>query len=78
MNRGSVMDELDPILTQLRAYRLKIRMSQEELAIRAGVDPSRVAQWERGANNVSLSTLRRWTDALGVDVVVKPKRRRSG
>lgn len=72
------MDELDPIIAQLRDHRIKIGMSQGELGFRAGVDQSRVGQWERGANNVSLSTLRRWADALGVDVVVKPKRRRNG
>lgn len=71
-------NNLDPIITQLRDYRQKIRMSQAELAVRMGVDPARVSQLERNVNNINLSTLRRWIDALGVDVVVKPRRRRNG
>lgn len=70
--------ELDPILVQLRDYRLRIRMTQEELAARLGVDHSRIGQMERGTNKLTLPVLRRWMDALGVDLTVKAKKRRNG
>lgn len=50
----------------LRAARLEVGMSQEELAHRAGLDRTYVSSCERGNRNVSLETIVKLADALAV------------
>lgn len=53
---------------RVRELRLAARLSQEELAHRAGLDRSYVGQVERGERNVSLDNVHRVADALQADV----------
>ncbi len=52
----------------VRAMRLALNLSQEELAFRAGVDRTYVSQIERGVGNPSVRVLLKISKILGVDV----------
>jgi transcriptional regulator with XRE-family HTH domain len=62
----------DPILLSLgsaiKRARLAQNISQEKLALLAGVDRTYVGQVERGDNNVAILTLARLADALGISI----------
>jgi len=50
----------------LREYRLKSSLSQEDLALEAGVDRTFVSMLERGKRQPTLGTIFRIATALGV------------
>ncbi len=54
----------------VRQHRMLVRISQEELAERAGKDRTYVSGIERGRRNPSLSVMQNISDALGVDLDV--------
>jgi transcriptional regulator with XRE-family HTH domain len=54
----------------VRRHRSLLRLSQEELAERAGKDRTYVSGIERGCRNPSLEVLQSISDALGVDLDV--------
>jgi transcriptional regulator with XRE-family HTH domain len=54
----------------LRRHRELIRLSQEDLADRAGIDRTYVSGLERGRRNPTVKVLQRLADALGVDLDV--------
>ena len=47
--------------------RLAAGLTQEQLAARMGITQQTVANWERGARNPKLATIRKIADALGID-----------
>ena len=51
---------------RVRALRLAAEISQEELAMRAGLDRTYVGGVERGERNLTLVNISRLADALGV------------
>ncbi|WP_249163222.1 helix-turn-helix domain-containing protein [Bradyrhizobium diazoefficiens] len=54
----------------VRRHRELMRLSQEELADRAGLDRSYIGRVERGEQNASLSNLQKISQALGSDLDV--------
>ncbi len=54
--------------TAIRRLRLAKGFSQEQLALRADVDPGYVGRIERGDNNAALLTIQKLTRALGISV----------
>jgi transcriptional regulator with XRE-family HTH domain len=54
----------------VRQHRTLIRLSQEELAGRAGLDRTYVSGIERGRRNPSLRILQQVAEALGADLDV--------
>lgn len=54
----------------IRHHRELLRLSQEELADRAGMDRSYLGGIERGRRNPSLKNLQKVADALGADLDV--------
>ncbi len=58
--------DLDRLGRVLRTFRLEARLSQEELAQRAGVHRTYVGGVERGERNISFLTLGRLLEAVGV------------
>lgn len=63
--------EIDPLVRQLRNERVARLMPQWEIAERCGTTQSAVSESERGVTQPALTTLRRWADALGFDVVLQ-------
>ncbi|MFI5348797.1 MAG: helix-turn-helix domain-containing protein [Elusimicrobiota bacterium] len=60
----------------VRTIRATLRMTQEQLARRAGTTKSLVAQVESGKTNVGVETLRKLFDAMRCDLLVVPKARK--
>jgi len=54
----------------VRRHRELVRLTQEDLADRAGLDRTYVSGIERGARNPTLKILQRLADALGADLDV--------
>jgi transcriptional regulator with XRE-family HTH domain len=54
----------------IRRHRELVRLSQEDLADRAGLDRTYVSGIERGRRNPTLDVLQRLSTALGVDLDV--------
>ena len=52
--------------SRVRTLRLAAEISQEELAMRAGLDRTYVGGVERGERNLTLVNINRLADALGV------------
>lgn len=65
-----------PARVYVRALRAALRMTQAQLARRAGVAKSHVALIEAGAANVGVETLRKVFDAMFCDLLVIPKARK--
>ncbi len=59
---------MDRVAASLRALRRARELSQLELAELAGVTPSAISQAERAERGLSLSTLARLTEALGITI----------
>jgi transcriptional regulator with XRE-family HTH domain len=65
------------LATQIKLARAEAGLSQEELALEAGVDRTYVSQLERGIANPSLLVLSRLADTLDVEIKVSLVRPRS-
>jgi transcriptional regulator with XRE-family HTH domain len=66
---------------QLRSARLEARLSQQSLAEKIGMTRTNYARLEQGRTNVTLETLLRIADGLGLDLrveLVDRPRRSSG
>lgn len=70
MPRASPSHAGHPVLVafgrSIRAARAERGISQEELALRSGVDRSYMSSIERGEQNVGLMSMTRIAEALGV------------
>lgn len=62
------MDARQIIGWNLRKFRVTKGLSQERLALEAGIDRSYVGRVERGSENVTISTLEALASALDVTV----------
>lgn len=65
-----VVDLTDYFGQAVRRHRTLMRLSQEELADRAGMDRTYISGIERSARNPTLKIIQRVADALGVDLDV--------
>jgi transcriptional regulator with XRE-family HTH domain len=54
----------------IRRHRELLRLSQEELADRSGIDRTYISGVERGVRNPTLEVMQRIADALGADLDV--------
>lgn len=54
----------------VRRHRVLLRLSQEELADRAGIDRTYISGVERGVRNPTLDVMQRITHGLGIDLDV--------
>lgn len=57
---------VDSIAHRIQSYRRRIGLTQEELAKKAGVHPTYIGQVERGEKNMTVTSLAKILDALGV------------
>jgi ribosome-binding protein aMBF1 (putative translation factor) len=61
---------VDPVVADLRRARLAKGIRAVDLAVYLGVSAAAVTMWETGARMPSLSTARRWADALGLALAI--------
>lgn len=62
---------------QLRAARWSDDVTQTDVALRIGSHRNSLQAWEMGTNNPQLRSFVAWADALGFDVVLRPRRSRT-
>ena len=51
---------------RIRNYRLQIKLSQEELAERCGLQPTYIGQVERGEKNATIESIGKISSGLGI------------
>ena len=68
MTLGPTLDVKKPFGVSVRTWRKRLRISQEELAGRAGLHRTYICDVERGARNVSLESIDKLARALGISV----------
>ena len=74
-----VEEELDPIIVALRKERLAQDKTQWDVAKAMGYTaPSYISLLETGKVDLTLSTLRAWTRALGMETLVRAPRSNKG
>ena len=61
------------MIQRLIERRNELLLSQLQLASRVGMQQPAIARLESGLNNVNVSTLFKVTNALGLDVELKPR-----
>ena len=61
------------MIQRLIERRIQLSMSQAQLARIIGTQQPAIARLENGANNTTVSTLFKVTNALGLDVEFKPR-----
>lgn len=64
-NYSDLIDEFSLMLVQ---YRMQYKLTQQELAEKLSISQTMVSQYERGARNISLSTLCDLVSKLGMKV----------
>jgi transcriptional regulator with XRE-family HTH domain len=62
------MDICKVVGNNIKNLRQKKKLSQEELAFRAGVDRSYLSEVESGYKNIGISVLKQIADALDVEI----------
>lgn len=66
-NQGKIFLMMDWILTKIRSVRREMRVSQEEIADRIGIDQKTYGNWETGRTELTLKNIERIAEALRVD-----------
>lgn len=64
------MDLVKYLGPAVRSHRETLRLSQEELALRIGIDRTYVSGVERGTRNPTIKLLQRISHGLGIDLDV--------
>lgn len=59
---------------EIRARRVKERISLEELAALTGIGINTLSRLERGVGNTQMKVLLKVLDAMGLEIEIKPKR----
>lgn len=70
-NTGVARKAADRLGEAVRSKRAALRLSQQEVAERAGVSPTRVTEIENGKSDPRLSTIESITDVLGLSITVE-------
>lgn len=66
-----VKRRVDPVMTELRARRLELGLTQDDLADRIGISAFTVGRGEQGKVSPTLRTLRDWAKALGMKLTLE-------
>jgi len=62
------MSTLKQFGDNVKKYRLKINLSQEQLALKAGLDRTYIGGVERGERNISLNNIKKISIALEIKI----------
>ncbi|MBR5330759.1 MAG: helix-turn-helix domain-containing protein [Akkermansia sp.] len=68
------MVKMAKIGAEIRARRVKERVSLEELAALTGIGINTLSRLERGVGNTQMKVLLKVLDAMGLEIEIKPKR----
>jgi len=63
-----IYDKLLPLATQIRMYREKLNLSQEELAEKCGFDRTYISMLECAKRNISFLNLIKLSDGLEISI----------
>lgn len=55
----------------LKEERKKGKLSLSEMGLKLSVAPTLIARWERGKTNITIDTITRFADALGLEPEIK-------
>lgn len=58
---------------RIKEYRIQRKLSQEELAAKANVHRTYIGMIERGEKNITITNLKKISDALEVDISILTK-----
>ncbi|MDI6793806.1 MAG: helix-turn-helix transcriptional regulator [bacterium] len=61
------------LTTVLAEQRMRLGLSQSELARRVGTPQSQISRVENGVRTPNLETLWRWAYALGIEIILQPE-----
>jgi predicted transcriptional regulator len=64
--RGSILDDMDPLIRTLKRLRRARGLTQQRLAVKAGVSLGYLQRLEVGTHDPRLSTLKKLARGLGV------------
>lgn len=64
---------MSDIIKQLRKIRRDQELSQDAVEAVAALGDGHISQLERGRRTPNLNTLTSWADALGYQIVLRPK-----
>ena len=78
MPRTIYSDDHELLVSLLREYRLRRKLTQAELSERMNRPQSFVSKVESGQRRLDVVELRQWCDALGVDLVALVRKWNSG
>jgi len=62
------MGTLEQFGNNVKKYRLKLNLSQEQLALKAGLDRTYIGGIERGERNISLNNIKKLSLALEIKI----------
>ncbi len=62
------MSTLEQFGNNVKKYRLKLNLSQEQLALKAGLDRTYIGGIERGERNISLNNIKKISLALEIKI----------
>lgn len=63
-----MMNTLKQFGNNVKKYRMKINLSQEQLALKAGLDRTYIGGVERGERNISLNNIKKLSIALEIKI----------
>ena len=69
-SKPKILPDKLSLIDRLKAFMLKRKMTQEELALRIGVTPVTMSRWMIGKRSPALNKFKRMTDELDLDVVI--------
>lgn len=64
---------IDPIIAMLVNERVRQRLSQGDVCRSGGISKGALSEWERGIKAPTLTSLRKWCEALGVSFSLQSK-----
>jgi transcriptional regulator with XRE-family HTH domain len=65
--------ELHPVIAELRAVRKAWGLSQSELGCKARIGRAMISLAENGNRSSRFGLVVQWADALGYEIILKPK-----
>ena len=69
---------MDPILDQIRRAIATSGKTEYRIAKEAGIAQSQLSRLGSGERSLTVETVEKLADCLGLEIIIRPKRRRKG